>query len=70
MNERELEQYLYEHIPLSIAMQISVIEVRDAGAAKLPSAKKMIAALERLQAAHESSALPKQMVASGYLVEA
>lgn len=37
----------------------------DAGAAKLSSAKKMIAALERLQAEHEPSALPKQMVASG-----
>lgn len=37
----------------------------DAGAAKLSSAKKMIAALERLQAEHEPSALPKQMTASG-----
>ncbi len=37
----------------------------DAGAAKLSSSKKMIAALERLQAEHEPSALPKQMVASG-----
>lgn len=37
----------------------------DSGAAKLSSAKKMIAALERLQAEHEPSALPKQMVASG-----
>lgn len=37
----------------------------DAGAAKLCSTKKMIAALERLQAEHEPSALPKQMVASG-----
>ena len=37
----------------------------DAGAARLSSAKKMIAALQRLQAAHEPSALPKQMVASG-----
>ncbi|MEI2635371.1 MAG: protease HtpX [Methylotenera sp.] len=37
----------------------------DAGAAKLSSAKKMIAALERLQADHETSALPQQMVASG-----
>lgn len=27
MNERELEQYLYEHIPLSLAMQVSVNEV-------------------------------------------
>ena len=37
----------------------------DAGAAKLSSSKKMIAALERLQAEHEPSVLPKQMVASG-----
>jgi heat shock protein HtpX len=37
----------------------------DSGAAKLSSAKKMIAALERLQAEHEPSALPKQMAASG-----
>jgi heat shock protein HtpX len=37
----------------------------DAGAAKLSSAKKMIAALERLQLEHEPSALPKQMAASG-----
>lgn len=37
----------------------------DAGAAKLSSARKMIAALERLQAEHEPSVLPKQMVASG-----
>ncbi|NOT65835.1 MAG: protease HtpX [Methylotenera sp.] len=37
----------------------------DAGAAKLSSSKKMIAALERLQAEHEPSSLPKQMVASG-----
>jgi len=37
----------------------------DAGAAKLSSTNKMIAALERLQAEHEPSALPKQMVASG-----
>lgn len=37
----------------------------DAGAAKLSSAKKMIAALERLQAQHEPSVLPKQMVAFG-----
>jgi heat shock protein HtpX len=37
----------------------------DAGAAKLSSAKKMIAALERLQAEHEPSALPQQMAASG-----
>lgn len=36
----------------------------DAGAAKLSSSKKMIAALERLQAEHEPSALPKQMAAS------
>ena len=31
MGERELEHYLYEHIPLSLAMQISVIDVRDDG---------------------------------------
>ncbi len=37
----------------------------DAGAAKLSSTKKMIAALERLQSEHEPSALPKQMAASG-----
>lgn len=37
----------------------------DAGAAKLSSPKKMIAALERLQAEHEPSALPQQMAASG-----
>lgn len=38
----------------------------DAGAAKLSSGKKMIAALERLgKAEHEPSALPKQMAASG-----
>ena len=37
----------------------------DAGAARLSSAKKMISALERLQAEHEPSVLPKQMVASG-----
>ncbi len=37
----------------------------DAGAAKLTSTKKMIAALERLQAQHEPSALPEQMAASG-----
>ena len=37
----------------------------DAGAAKLSSARKMIAALERLQKEHEPSVLPKQMVASG-----
>lgn len=37
----------------------------DAGAAKLSSSKKMIAALERLQAEHEPSALPQQMAASG-----
>ncbi|MSP86406.1 MAG: protease HtpX [Methylotenera sp.] len=36
----------------------------DAGAAELSSSKKMIAALERLQAEHEPSALPKQMAAS------
>jgi len=31
MSERELEQYLYEHIPLSLllAMQICVVDVRD-----------------------------------------
>ncbi len=37
----------------------------DAGAAKLSSTSKMIAALERLQAQHEPSALPKQMAAFG-----
>jgi heat shock protein HtpX len=37
----------------------------DAGAARLSSVKKMIAALQRLQAVHEHSVLPKQMVASG-----
>jgi heat shock protein HtpX len=37
----------------------------DAGAARLSSANKMIAALQRLQAVHEPSILPKQMVASG-----
>ncbi len=37
----------------------------DSGAAKLSSSKKMIAALERLQAEHEPSVLPKQMAASG-----
>jgi heat shock protein HtpX len=37
----------------------------DAGAARLSSAKKMISALERLQAEHEPSVLPKQMIASG-----
>lgn len=37
----------------------------DAGAAKLSSRSKMIAALERLQAQHEPSALPKQMAAFG-----
>ena len=37
----------------------------DAGAARLSSANKMIAALQRLQAVHEPSVLPKQMVASG-----
>lgn len=31
MNTLELEQYLYEHIPLSLAMQVSVINVRDNG---------------------------------------
>ncbi|MEO6118057.1 MAG: protease HtpX [Methylotenera sp.] len=37
----------------------------DAGAAKLSSSKKMIAALERLQAQHVPSVLPKQMAAFG-----
>lgn len=37
----------------------------DAGAAKLSSAKKMIAALERLKNEHTPSALPEQMAASG-----
>jgi heat shock protein HtpX len=37
----------------------------DAGAAKLSSRSKMIAALERLQAQQEPSALPKQMAAFG-----
>ena len=37
----------------------------DAGAAKLSSRSKMIAALERLQAQHEQSVLPKQMAAFG-----
>jgi len=37
----------------------------DAGAAKLSSRSKMIAALERLQAQHEPSVLPKQMAAFG-----
>lgn len=37
----------------------------DAGAAKLSSSKKMIAALERLQAQHEPSVLPQQMAAFG-----
>jgi heat shock protein HtpX len=37
----------------------------DAGAAKLSSRSKMIAALERLQAQHAPSALPKQMAAFG-----
>lgn len=37
----------------------------DAGAAKLSSTNKMIAALERLQAQHAPSALPKQMAAFG-----
>lgn len=37
----------------------------DAGAAKLSSTNKMIAALERLQAQHTPSALPKQMAAFG-----
>jgi heat shock protein HtpX len=37
----------------------------DAGAAKLTSKNKMIAALQRLQARHEPSALPEQMAAFG-----
>jgi heat shock protein HtpX len=37
----------------------------DAGAAKLTNKQKMIAALERLQAQHIPSALPKQMSAFG-----
>jgi heat shock protein HtpX len=37
----------------------------DAGAAKLSSKNKMIAALQRLQAQHEPSALPEQMAAFG-----
>ncbi|MBM3351592.1 MAG: protease HtpX [Betaproteobacteria bacterium] len=37
----------------------------DAGAAKLSSTNKMIAALERLKAQHEPSVLPKQMAAFG-----
>lgn len=37
----------------------------DAGAAKLTSTNKMIAALERLKVQHEPSALPKQMAAFG-----
>lgn len=37
----------------------------DAGAAKLSSAKKMIAALERLKNEQTPSALPEQMAASG-----
>jgi len=37
----------------------------DAGAAKLSGRNKMIAALERLQAQHEPSVLPKQMAAFG-----
>jgi heat shock protein HtpX len=37
----------------------------DAGAAKLTSKNKMIAALQRLQAQHEPSALPEQMAAFG-----
>jgi len=37
----------------------------DAGAAKLSGRGKMIAALERLQAQHEPSVLPKQMAAFG-----
>ncbi|TFW72320.1 protease HtpX [Methylotenera oryzisoli] len=37
----------------------------DAGAAKLSSKNKIIAALQRLQAQHEPSALPEQMAAFG-----
>ncbi|PPC81740.1 MAG: protease HtpX [Methylotenera sp.] len=37
----------------------------DAGAAKLSSKNKMIAALQRLQAQHEPAALPEQMAAFG-----
>jgi len=37
----------------------------DAGAAKLSSKNKMIAALQRLQAQHEPSVLPEQMAAFG-----
>ena len=37
----------------------------DAGAAKLSSTNKMIAALERLKMQHEPSVLPKQMAAFG-----
>jgi heat shock protein HtpX len=37
----------------------------DAGAAKLSGRNKMIAALQRLQAQHEPSVLPKQMAAFG-----
>jgi heat shock protein HtpX len=37
----------------------------DAGAAKLSSSNKMIAALERLKEQHETSVLPKQMAAFG-----
>lgn len=29
MNERELEQYLYKHIPLSLMMQVSVNDVQN-----------------------------------------
>lgn len=31
MNKHDLEQYLYEHIPLSFAMQVGVIEAEDEG---------------------------------------
>lgn len=31
MNNKELEQYLNEHIPLSLAMQVNVIETGDEG---------------------------------------
>lgn len=29
MNERELEQYLYEHIPLSLIMQVSAVDIKN-----------------------------------------
>ena len=31
MNPKELERYLHEHIPLSAAMQVAVVDVRDEG---------------------------------------